>query len=116
MNIQEKAEQYARKKMGDGCLIVHSVYCNTNGEVAMQDYTAGYNEAKRWIPVGERYPVAIINTNDGGSRSDLILIRLKCGAVKIVFCFFYVENGEELQFFEGVNGESMYNVKEWREI
>lgn len=47
-NILEKAEQYAREKLGNWCHIVHSAYetaqC-TNGEVSVQDYLAGYNEA-----------------------------------------------------------------------
>lgn len=48
MNSQEKAEQYAREKLGNWCHIVHSAYeisqC-TNGEVTVNDYLAGYNEA-----------------------------------------------------------------------
>lgn len=48
MSIKEKAEQYAREKLGDWGSVVHSAYetneC-TNCEISVQDYTAGYNEA-----------------------------------------------------------------------
>lgn len=48
MNIQEKAEKYAREKLGNWCHVVHSAYetdQRTNGEVSVQDYSAGYNFA-----------------------------------------------------------------------
>lgn len=52
-NIQEKAEQYAREKLGNWGHIVHSAYeisqC-TNGEVSAKDYIAGYYEARRCQP------------------------------------------------------------------
>ena len=48
MSIKEKAEQYAREKLGDWGSVVHSAYetneC-TNSEISVQDYTAGYDEA-----------------------------------------------------------------------
>lgn len=119
MNIQEKAEQYAREKLGNWCHIVHSAYeisqC-TNGEVTVNDYLAGYNEAKRWIPVGERFPECNLHLDDGGKKSELVLVKLKNNNIGIAFSFLYVENDEEIEFFECVNGSSIYDVKEWREI
>jgi len=115
MNIQENAEQYACEKLGNWCHVTHSAYeieqC-TNGEISMQDYIAGFNEAKRWLPVSERRPVGVLTTYDGGAKSEMVLVRLKNDAVNFAFHFFYIDNGEELMFFEGVDGKSMYNVKE----
>ena len=84
MNIQEKAEQYAREKLGNWCHVVHSAYeisqC-TNGEITVHDYIEGYNEAKRWIPVGERLPCDTlpIDTNEwtGRKETPLVLARIE---------------------------------------
>ena len=107
MNIQEKAEQYAREKLGNWCHIVHSAYeisqC-TNGEVSTQDYTAGYNEAKRWIPVGERLPV---NHRNGKSKEIL------CKYRDIKFFGYY--DLDEKQFGK-FGSNRFYSVDEWREI
>ena len=84
MNKQEKAEQYARDKLGNWCHVVHSAYeisqC-TNGEVSVQDYLAGYNEAKRWIHVGERLPCDLLDIYTyeltGRKETPLVLARIE---------------------------------------
>ena len=109
MNIQEKAEQYAREKLGNWCHIVHSAYeisqC-TNGEVTVNDYLVGYNEAKRWIPVGERLP------DSGG----LFIVKVKSEYGR---GFYYeladFDNAiEPLFFIQDTDNE--LDVIEWREI
>jgi len=50
IKIQEKAEQYARE------LHKSSIDFNGSYDIAKNAYVAGYNEAKRWIPVGEQTP------------------------------------------------------------
>ena len=73
MNIQEKAELYACEKWQDS---------NPVGQIdAAQDYIAGYNEAKRWIPVGERLPCDLLDIYTyeltGRKETPLVLARIE---------------------------------------
>ena len=109
MNIQEKAERYAREKLGNWCHIVHSAYeisqC-TNGEVSAKDYTAGHNEAMRWIPVGERLP----DTFDENNDHNTVLCKMDNG---MLFTGVYMEYQKKWNVFGfGVT----CSIKEWREI
>ena len=58
MNIKEKSEQYARERWGIFYKEPYPVIASDKsiGEISAKDYTNGYNEAKRWIQVGERLP------------------------------------------------------------
>ena len=107
MNIQEKAEQYAREKLGNWCHITHSAYVTgqcTNGEISAQDYTEGYNEAKRWIPVGERLPEIVIN-----GRINYVL----CNNSGFPFVGQYTGVTNE---FNVLGTQVVKCVKEWREV
>ena len=98
MNIQEKAEQYARE------LHKSSIDFNGSYDIAKNAYVAGYNEAKRWIPVGERVPE---NHRSGKSKEVL------CKYRDIKFFGYY--DFDEKQF--GKFGSNKFNiVDEWREI
>ena len=119
-NIQEKAEQYAREKLGNWYHIVHSAYeisqC-TNGEVSVQDYTAGYNESKRWIPVGERLPELKKSEHWHGLKSDQILVKLKDGNCDIAFAYSCVIDGlKSVCFINKSTACLIIDVIEWREI
>ena len=112
MNKQEKAERYAREKLGNWCHIVHSAYetsqC-TNGEVTVQDYLTGYNEAKRWIPVGERFP----------EKDGHYLVKVEYSFPKnckaVVAEFRHKEDGTG--YFKSESTECVItDVIEWREI
>ena len=107
MKIQEKAEQYANQRLGAWRDIIHSGYsiseC-TNGEVSVQDYTAGYNEAKRWIPVGERLPEIVIN-----GRINYVL----CNNAGFPFVGQYTGVKSE---FHVIGTKITKHVIEWREI
>ena len=120
MNIQEKAEQYAREKLGNWRNITHSAYeisqC-TNGEVSVQDYTAGYNEAKRWIPVGERLPCDLLDIYTyeltGRKETPLVLARIEDELViaQMAKC-------KDDNHYKWVIGHKIIGRKitEWREI
>lgn len=102
-NIQEKAEQYAREKHGR---------CATGGidkVNSAQDYTAGYNEAKRWIPVGERLP----------SQDGHYLVKVEYSFpknCKVVVAEFYSKEDGTGYFVSESTECVIIDVIEWREI
>ena len=100
MNIQEKAEQYARELHGESeCFYTERID-------SICDYTAGYNEAKRWIPVGERLP----DTFDENNDHNTVLCKMDNG---MLFTGVYMEYQKKWNVFGfGVT----YSIKEWREI
>lgn len=108
MNEQEKAERYAREKLGNWCHIVHSAYeisqC-TNGEVTVNDYLAGYNEAKRWIPISERLPEILVD-----EKINAVLCKPDGG---FPFVGYYTGNKSE---FNISGTQTVKHVIEWREI
>lgn len=55
MNIQEKAEQYALTKHNQ------SQCFDSEREQCIDDYAAGYNEAKRWIPIEDLLPCDVLD-------------------------------------------------------
>ena len=120
MNIQEKAEQYTNQRLGAWRDIIHSGYsiseC-TNGEVSVQDYTAGYNEAKRWISVCERLPELKKSEHWHGLKSDQILVKLKDGNCDIAFAYSSVTDGlKSVCFINKSTACLIIDVIEWREI
>ena len=74
-NIQEKAEQYAHE------LHKSSIDFNGSYNIAKNAYVAGYNEAKRWIPVGERLPCDLLDIYTceltGRKETPLVLARIE---------------------------------------
>lgn len=110
--IQEKAEQYAREKLGNWRHIVHSAYeisqC-TNGEVSVQDYTAGHNEAKRWIPVSERLPC------ENGHYLVKVEYSFPKNCKSVIAEFYYKEDGTGYFVSESTECE-IIDVIEWSEI
>ena len=120
MSIQEKAEQYANQRLGSWRDIIHSGYsiseC-TNGEISAQDYTAGYNEAKRWIPVGERLPCDLLDIYTceltGRKETPLVLARIEDELViaQMAKC-------KDDNHYKWVIGHKIIGRKitEWREI
>lgn len=107
MNIKEKAEQYARKQWGDyfdsDCEIAG--YDLTYGDISVSDYMNGYNEAKRWIPVGERLPEIFIN-----GRINYVLCKSDTG-----FPFVGQYTGVTNEF-KVLGTQIVKCVKDWREI
>ena len=75
MSIQEKAEQYALTKHNQ------SQCFDSEREQCIEDYAAGYNEAKRWIPVGERLPCDLLDIYTyeltGRKETPLVLARIE---------------------------------------
>ena len=100
MNIQEKAEQYALTKHNQ------SQCFDSEREQCIDDYAAGYNEAKRWIPVGERLPETFDENND----HNTVLCKMDNG---MLFTGVYMEYQKKWNVFGfGVT----CSIKEWREI
>jgi len=98
MNIQEKAEQYTRE------LHKSSIDFNGSYDIAKNAYVAGYNEAKRWILVGERLPEIVIN-----GRINYVL----CKNSGFPFVGQYTGKKSE---FHVIGTEITKHVTEWREI
>ena len=109
-NIQEKAEQYAREKH------VRSATSGIDKVNSAQDYTAGYNEAKRWIPVGERLPLCYKIGEFDGMKSEQILVKTKDGNCETAFCYSGMSgNNKFYDFYDSIDFE-IKDVIEWREI
>ena len=102
-NIQEKAEQYALTKHNQ------SQCFDSERDQCIDDYTAGYNEAKRWISVGERLP----DTLKGGITLELnvVLCKLKNGI--IVSAIYYEQKKEWAMYGLDI---TINDAIEWREI
>ena len=116
MNIQEKAEQYANQRLGAWRDIIHSGYsiseC-TNGEVSAQDYTAGYNEAKRWIPIEDLLPCDVLdivfNSTANIYFTEPVLAKNENGDIVLTKMFRYHSH---IKFQWIATGK----IIEWREI
>ena len=103
MNIQEKAEQYARELHGESeCFYTERID-------SICDYTAGYNEAKRWIPVGERLPC------ENGHYLVKVEYSFPKNCKVVVAEFYYKEDGTGYFVSESTECE-IIDVIEWREI
>ena len=103
MNIQEKAEQYALTKHNQ------SQCFDSEREQCIDDYAAGYNEAKRWIPVGERLPC------ENGHYLVKVEYSFPKNCKSVIAEFYYKEDGTGYFVSESTECE-IIDVIEWREI
>ena len=105
MNIQEKAEQYACEKWQDS---------NPVGQIdAAQDYIAGYNEAKRWIPIEDLLPCDVLdivfNSTANIYLTEPVLAKNENGDIVLTKMFRYHSH---IKFQWIATGK----IIEWREI
>ena len=103
MNIQEKAEQYARE------LHKSSIDFNGSYNIAKNAYVEGYNEAKRWITVGERLPC------ENGHYLVKVEYSFPKNCKSVIAEFYYKEDGTGYFVSESTERKKK-DVIEWREI
>ena len=107
MNIQEKAEQYALTKHNQ------SQCFDSEREQCIDDYTAGYNEAKRWIPIEDLLPCDVLdivfNSTANIYFTEPVLAKNENGDIVLTKMFRYHSH---IKFQWIATGK----IIEWREI
>jgi RNA recognition motif-containing protein len=107
-NLQEKAENYARKMWGVYFDDVHpdSAITETLGELTQKDFIAGYEFANRWIPIEESKP----------SQQGHYLVKCKTSFPKncdVVVAEFYDDNQT---FYSESSDYPINDATHWRSI